>query len=162
MPARAKILALPQLVAQVRAWQAAGDTVVFANGCFDLLHVGHVRYLQAAAALGARLVVALNSDASARRLKGPGRPVASELARAEVVAAVRGVSAVVVFDEPTVEPLLRALRPAIHAKGTDYTPATVPEAAVAAELGIQVRIAGDPKRHSSAELLRRLRPGAGC
>jgi rfaE bifunctional protein nucleotidyltransferase chain/domain len=156
--ARDKILDHPRLAAQVSAWRAAGDTVVFANGCFDLFHVGHVRYLRAAAALGDHLVVALNSDASTRRLKGPGRPVASELARAELVAAVRGVAAVVIFDAPTVEPLLRALRPSIHAKGTDYTPATVPEAAIAAELGIQVRIVGDPKRHSSAELLRRLRP----
>jgi rfaE bifunctional protein nucleotidyltransferase chain/domain len=161
MPARDKILPVPRLQDMVRAWQAAGERVVFANGCFDLLHVGHLRYLHAAAALGHRLVVAVNSDASTRRLKGPGRPVASELARAELVAAVRGVSAVVVFDQPTVEPLLRALRPAVHAKGTDYTEATVPEAAVAAELGIQVRIAGDPKRHSSAELLHRLNAPPG-
>jgi len=152
----AKILSAEAASGAVMRWRAAGDTIVFANGCFDLLHVGHVRYLRAAAELGSRLVVGINSDASTRRLKGPGRPVLPERARAELVAAVRGVSAVVLFEEITVEPLLRLLRPDFHAKGTDYTPDSVPEAAVARELGVAVRIVGDEKRHATRDLLAHL------
>jgi rfaE bifunctional protein nucleotidyltransferase chain/domain len=152
-----KILARPDLVAQARDWRARGERIVLANGCFDILHVGHVRYLQGAAALGARLVVAVNSDQSTRRLKGEGRPILDERGRAALVAAVRGVAAVTIFDELSVEPLLRALRPDVHAKGTDYTAATVPEAAVARELGVEVAIVGDPKDHSTQALLARLR-----
>ncbi len=150
---RDKILDHPALLALAARWRAAGDTIVLANGCFDLLHVGHVRYLQAAAALGDRLLVAINSDASTRQLKGPGRPILPQRARAELVAALRGVAAVTVFDQLSVEPLLAALRPHLHAKGTDYTPDTVPEAATARALGIGVRIVGDPKRHSTRDLL---------
>jgi rfaE bifunctional protein nucleotidyltransferase chain/domain len=152
-----KILARPDLIAQAQAWRARGERIVLANGCFDILHVGHVRYLQGAAALGARLVVAVNSDQSTRRLKGEGRPILDERGRAALVAAVRGVAAVTIFDELSVEPLLRALRPDVHAKGTDYTAATVPEAAVARELGVEVAIVGDPKDHSTQALLARLR-----
>lgn len=154
-----KICGREELLRRAAAWRAAGETVVLANGCFDLLHAGHVRYLQAAAALGGKLVVAINSDASTRGLKGPGRPVLPQQARAALAAAVRGVAAVAIFDENTVEPLLRALRPAIHAKGTDYTAESVPEAAVAAECGIQVRIVGDPKNHSTRDLLQRIARG---
>lgn len=157
MASERKILARPDLVAQARDWRARGERIVLANGCFDILHVGHVRYLQGAAALGARLVVAVNSDQSTRRLKGEGRPILDERGRAALVAAVRGVAAVTIFDELSVEPLLRALRPDVHAKGTDYTAATVPEAAVARELGVEVAIVGDPKDHSTQALLARLR-----
>lgn len=157
MGSERKILARPELIAQAHAWRARGERIVLANGCFDILHVGHVRYLQGAAALGARLVVAVNSDQSTRQLKGEGRPILDERGRAALVAAVRGVSAVTIFDELSVEPLLRALRPDVHAKGTDYTTATVPEAAVARELGVEVAIVGDPKDHSTQALLARLR-----
>jgi rfaE bifunctional protein nucleotidyltransferase chain/domain len=156
-----KILTRPALLDRAAAWRARRATIVLANGCFDLLHAGHIRYLQGAAACGGHLVVAVNADAAVRRLKGPGQPILDEQARARLVAAVRGVAAVTIFDELTVEPLLRALRPDVHAKGTDYTPDTVPEAAVARELGIAVRIVGDPKRHSTRDLLTRLRQTPG-
>ena len=133
----------------------AVSRVVLANGCFDLLHVGHLRYLEDARSRGDYLVVALNSDASAGRLKGPGRPVVPLAERAELVAALRCVDAVFAFDEPDLEASLRALRPQVHAKGPDYTPETVPEAAVDRELGIEIAICGDPKDHSTSELLRR-------
>ena len=153
---RDKICTAAEAEARVRSWRAAGETIVFANGCFDILHVGHVRYLRAAAELGGRLVVGVNSDAGTRRLKGPARPILPERARAELVAAVRGVAAVTIFDALTVEPLLRRLRPDIHAKGTDYSRETVPEAAVARELGIAIHITGDPKQHSTRDLLARI------
>lgn len=152
-----KVLSREQVLERAREWRAQGQTIALANGCFDILHVGHVRYLQAAAAVADHLVVAVNSDASTRQLKGAARPILPEQARAELVAAVRGVAAVTVFDELSVEPLLRALRPDFHVKGTDYTAASVPEAAIAGELGIGVCIVGDPKRHSTRELLERLR-----
>ena len=126
-----------------------GQRVVFANGCFDTLHVGHVRYLEGARQEGDVLVVAVNSDSSVSGLKGPGRPVLLESARAELVAALRAVDYVVTFDEPNVETLLEFLRPDVHAKGTDYTAETVPERATAARLGIRVAIVGDPKDHST-------------
>ena len=138
-------------------WRAQGKRLVLANGCFDLLHVGHVRYLQAARALGDALVVGLNSDASVRRLKGPGRPVMPAADRALLVAALRGVDLVVVFDDPSVEGLLLTLRPHVHAKGTDYARETVPERAAAAALGIETAITGDPKAHASRDLVARVR-----
>ncbi|HTI54818.1 MAG TPA: adenylyltransferase/cytidyltransferase family protein [Verrucomicrobiae bacterium] len=135
------------------AWRAQGKRVVLANGCFDLLHVGHVRYLQGARALGDALVVGLNSDTSVRRLKGAGRPVMPAAERAELVAAVRGVDLVVVFEEDTADALITRLRPDVHAKGTDYTPQSVPERATVAAVGAAVAIAGDPKSHSTRDLI---------
>ncbi|MBI2524911.1 MAG: adenylyltransferase/cytidyltransferase family protein [Candidatus Rokubacteria bacterium] len=134
-------------------WRAEGKRIVLANGCFDLLHVGHVRYLQAARALGDVLLVALNSDASVRRLKGQGRPVVAEGERAEIVAALRPVDAVVVFDEDTVDSLVSRLRPDVQAKGTDYTEDSVPERQSVLGAGGRVAIAGDPKEHSSRDLI---------
>jgi len=130
---------------------------VFANGCFDTLHVGHVRYLEGARQEGDILVVGVNADSSVRALKGPGRPILDENARAILVAAVRSVDYVVLFSEPSVESLLEDLRPDVHAKGTDYTLETVPERATAARLGIRVAIVGDPKDHSTRELLESVR-----
>lgn len=145
-------------VAECRAaeWRAAGKRVVLANGCFDLLHVGHVRYLRAARELGDVLVVGLNSDASVRRLKGPGRPLMSAAERAEILGALRPVDAVVVFGEDTVDELVRRLRPDVQAKGTDYTEDSVPEAETVRALGGRVAIAGDPKEHSARELIARI------
>jgi rfaE bifunctional protein nucleotidyltransferase chain/domain len=134
-----------------------GKRVVFANGCFDTLHVGHVRYLEGARREGDVLVVGVNADSSVRKLKGPGRPVLDEQARAQLVAALRAVDFVVLFSEPNVEALLEALRPDVHAKGTDYTAENVPERAVADRLGIRVAIVGDPKDHSTGELLETIR-----
>jgi rfaE bifunctional protein nucleotidyltransferase chain/domain len=130
-----------------------GRRVVLANGCFDLLHVGHVRYLTAARALGDVLFVGLNSDAAVGRLKGPGRPLAPAGERAEMLAALRAVDHVVVFDEDTADRLIALVRPAIHAKGTDYTDATVPEAASVGEVGGRVAIVGDPKDHATRDLI---------
>ncbi|MGH9413790.1 MAG: adenylyltransferase/cytidyltransferase family protein [Terriglobales bacterium] len=151
-----KIVSRDALLECAAAWRDQHASIALANGCFDVLHVGHIRYLQASAALADHLVVAVNADSSVRRLKGPGRPVLPERARAELVAAVRGVSQVTIFDETTVAPLLRALRPDFHAKGTDYTPESVPEAALARELGVAIRIVGDAKCHSTQALLDRL------
>ncbi|MDP9338975.1 MAG: adenylyltransferase/cytidyltransferase family protein [Acidobacteriota bacterium] len=137
--------------------QQRGKTVVFANGCFDILHVGHIRYLEAARAEGDALVVGVNSDASVCELKGPGRPVLDENARSRLVAALRAVDYVVVFSEPSVESLLKELHPDVHAKGTDYTADTVPERAIAQELDIRVAIVGDPKNHSTRDMLHALR-----
>ena len=128
---------------------------MLANGCFDLLHVGHVRYLRAARALGDALVVGLNSDASVRRLKGPGRPVMPAGERAELVAALDGVDAVVVFEEDSADALIARLRPDVHAKGTDYTEQSVPERDEVLAYGGRVAIVGDPKDHSSTEMLRK-------
>ena len=130
---------------------------MLANGCFDLLHVGHTRYLEGARREGNVLVVAVNSDASMRRLKGEGRPILPADARAQLVAAVAAVSYVTVFDEPDVVALMTALRPDVHAKGTDYTAETVPERETARRLGVRIAIVGDPKQHSTAGLLERLR-----
>ncbi len=135
------------------------DRIVLANGCFDLLHAGHVRYLEAAAAYGQILVVALNSDASARKLKGAGRPLLPLAERAEILGALRCVDAVTSFSEPTLERTLRLLRPDVHAKGTDYTAKTVPERVIDAELGIEIAICGDAKRSSSSALLERAARG---
>jgi rfaE bifunctional protein nucleotidyltransferase chain/domain len=133
--------------------RSAGARVVLANGCFDTLHVGHVRYLEGARREGNTLVVAVNSDSSVCNLKGPGRPILGESARANLVAALRVVDYVVPFSESNVESLLEFLRPDVHAKGTDYTADTVPERATAARLGIRVAIVGDPKDHSTREFL---------
>jgi rfaE bifunctional protein nucleotidyltransferase chain/domain len=153
-PAREKIIArkdLRQVAAELRA---AGRSMVFANGCFDILHVGHVRYLRGARSEGDSLVVGVNSDSGVGGLKGPGRPVLDETARALLVAALREVDYVVIFPEPNVEALLEELRPDVHAKGTDYTVDTVPEKATADRLGIRVAIVGDRKDHSTRDLLR--------
>jgi len=144
------------LAEQVRQWRAAGEKILLTNGCFDLLHVGHVRYLRAAKELGGKLIVAVNSDASTRALKGADRPRVPESERAELLAALADVDAVTVFDAPDVAELIHVLRPDVHAKGTDYTAETVPERKLAAELGIRIAIVGDPKRHSTRELLARL------
>ncbi|MEQ1353893.1 MAG: adenylyltransferase/cytidyltransferase family protein [Candidatus Acidiferrum sp.] len=152
-----KIVSRPQLQSLLAAHKQRCQRVVFANGCFDVLHVGHVRYLQAARAEGDILVVGINGDASVRNLKGPGRPILDEGARARLVAALREVDYVVLFSEPTAETLLHALRPDVHAKGTDYTAETVPERATARSLGIRVAITGDPKNHSTRAMLESLR-----
>ena len=151
-----EILSRTQLVERVAADRAAGRTVAFANGCFDLLHVGHTRYLQSAAAEADRLIVAINDDESVRRLKGEGRPVLAAADRAELVAALRGVDYVVIFPEPTVGPLLQALKPDVHCKGTDYTLDTVPERDIVKGYGGRVAIVGDPKDHSTRDLLARI------
>ena len=151
-----KILSRERLLDAVAADRRAGRTLAFANGIFDLLHVGHVRYLQAAAAEADRLVVAVNDDGVAA-LKGPGRPILPAAVRAELVAALRGVSYVTVFPEPTVTELLLLVKPDVHCKGTDYTPDTVPEREIVRGYGGRVAIVGDPKDHSTRDLLARIR-----
>jgi len=150
------ILTRDQLEQAIAGDRAEGRSVALANGVFDLLHVGHVRYLQAASQHADRLVVAVNSDASVRRLKGEGRPILGEGARAELVAALRGVHYVVIFDDDTVGPLLTSLRPDVHCKGTDYTVETVPERAIVQSYGGRTAICGDPKDHSTRDLLKRI------
>jgi len=160
MDTREKIVSRQGLAAILEEHRRASRKIVFANGVFDLLHVGHVRYLEAARAEGDLLVVGINSDSSTRKLKGPGRPILTERARAALVAALKSVNYVVIFDELDVNSLLKELQPDIHAKGTDYTADTVPERELAALLGIRVAIVGDPKQHSTRDLLARLRqPG---
>ena len=140
-------------------WRHAGERIILANGNFDLLHVGHVRYLNGAKALGGKLIVAINSDTSVRELKGEGRPVMPEDERAEIVAALADVDAVVIFPELDVRAIIREIRPDIQAKGTDYTAESVPERDTVAECGGRVAIVGDPKDHSTSEILRmRLSP----
>lgn len=157
--AKAKILGRDELRRQVEAWRSAGDRITLANGCFDLLHVGHVRYLKAAKELGGRLVVALNSDESVRSLKGEGRPLIPAEERAEILAALADVDAVVIFPERDVRAIIREIHPDIQAKGTDYTAESVPEADVVREYGGRVAIVGDPKNHSATEIIRsRLTP----
>lgn len=150
------ILSEADLVEAVARDRAAGRTIALANGCFDLLHVGHVRYLQGAAAEADRLVVAINDDQSVRALKGAGRPILSAADRAELVCAVRGVGYVVIFSGSNVENLLLLLKPDVHCKGTDYTVDSVPERAVVQAYGGRTAIVGDPKTHSTRELLARL------
>jgi rfaE bifunctional protein nucleotidyltransferase chain/domain len=151
-----RILDRNRLIARVAIARRNGARVVFANGCFDLLHVGHVRYLEGARALGDLLVVGINSDERVRALKGEGRPLMPERERAELVSALRVVDLVTIFPEPNVEALLRAIRPDIHAKGADYTEETVPERDVIRSLGGRVAIVGDPKQHSTSEMLKAL------
>src|SRR2546421_13071965 len=154
--AAARILDRNRVIARVAIARRHGARIVLANGCFDILHVGHVRYLEAAKGLGDLLVVGINSDEQVRRLKGPGRPFVNERERAEVIASLRAVDFVTIFPEPTVEALLKALRPDIHAKGTDYTEETVPERDIVRAYGGRVAIVGDPKDHSSSQMVMQL------
>ncbi len=157
MDTREKILSREGLHAVLDEHRRAGRRIVFANGVFDLLHAGHIRYLQAARREGDLLVVGINSDASTRNLKGEGRPILTERARAALVSSLAAVDYVVIFDEPDVNSLLREFHPDVHAKGTDYTADTVPERELAVLLGIRVAIVGDPKRHSTRDLVARMR-----
>jgi D-glycero-beta-D-manno-heptose 1-phosphate adenylyltransferase len=157
--AQSKIVDRTTLRQRAEEWRRAGDRITLANGCFDLLHVGHVRYLRAAKQLGGRLVVAINSDDSVRALKGEGRPLMPAQERAEILAALADVDAVVIFPERDVRALLREIRPDVQAKGTDYTADSVPEADTVREYGGRVAIVGDPKDHSASEIIRtRLTP----
>lgn len=149
-----KIVSRSRLPEIVREWRAAGDSVVLTNGCFDVLHVGHIRYLRGAKELATRLIVGVNADATVRTLKGEGRPRTPEAERAEILAALEDVDAVVIFNEPDVRALIREIRPDIHAKGTDYTEESVPERDEVRAYGGRVAIVGDPKDHSSTEMLR--------
>ncbi len=148
-----KIKSLAEIKKSIEAPRAAGQKIVFANGCFDLLHVGHIRYLQQARALGDILILGLNSDASVSALKGKGRPLQPEAERAEILAALECVDYVLLFDALTVDGLLRELQPDIHAKGTDYTEESIPERNTVLSYGGQVAIAGDPKDHATRDLI---------
>jgi rfaE bifunctional protein nucleotidyltransferase chain/domain len=154
LSAESKILTRDQLGKQVQQWRRAGERIILANGNFDLLHVGHVRYLRGAKALGGQLVVAINSDQSVRALKGQDRPIMPEQERAEIISALADVDAVIVFPELDVRSIIREIRPDIHAKGTDYTADTVPERDVVATCGGRVAIVGDSKDHSTSEIIR--------
>jgi D-glycero-beta-D-manno-heptose 1-phosphate adenylyltransferase len=149
-----KILSREQLKDRVAVWRRAGECITLANGCFDFLHVGHVRYLRAAKKLGGRLIVAINSDESVHALKGEGRPLMPAEERAETVAALADVDAVVIFPEHDVRALIREIRPDVQAKGTDYTAESVPERDAVLEYGGRVEIVGDTKRHSTSEIIR--------
>src|ERR1700674_5959825 len=151
--ASSKIVARDFLREKLAEHKRRGQRIVFANGCFDTLHVGHIRYLEGARREGDVLVVPVNSDSSVCALKGPGRPILPETARAALVGALRAVDYVVLFSEPNVEALLEDLRPDVHAKGTDYAKETVPERATSARLGVRVAIVGDPKDHSTRDFL---------
>ena len=155
-PAGSRIVDRSKLQEEIATAKKDGQRIVLANGCFDVMHVGHVRYLQAAKALGDLLIVAINSDEQARQLKGEGRPLMPQDQRAEVVSALEAVDFVTIFAEPTVAELLLALKPDIHAKGTDYTEDTVPERDVVRSYGGRVAIAGDPKDHSSSGLIEKV------
>ena len=155
--ASGKILSRDALRERVAEWRRSGQQIVLANGCFDLLHVGHVRYLRGAKALGGQLVVAMNSDGSVRQIKGEGRPFMPAEERAEIIAALSDVDAVVIFDESDVRALIREIRPAIQAKGTDYTRENVPERDEVLAYGGRVEIVGDPKNHSTSEMLSQMR-----
>jgi rfaE bifunctional protein nucleotidyltransferase chain/domain len=154
--AQSRIRERSELITIVEKARKHGQRIVFANGCFDVLHVGHVRYLEAAKALGDLLIVGINSDEQTRRLKGEGRPFMPEDQRAEIISSLEAVDFVTVFDEPTVAELLLALKPDIHAKGTDYTEDSVPERHVVRSFGGQVAIVGDTKDHSSSEMIEKL------
>ena len=151
-----KVVSRDELVRRVGEERAAGRTIAFANGCFDLLHVGHIRYLESAAREADVLIVAINDDDSVRTLKGKGRPILSAADRAELVAALRCVDYVVIFSEPTVGPLLTSLTPEVHCKGTDYTLESVPERDIVRAYGGRIAIVGDPKDHSTRDLLARI------
>lgn len=157
MNTRSKIITRSELARRVEERRKNGQRIVMANGCFDILHAGHVRYLEAARREGDVLVVAINSDSSAQSLKGKGRPILNEMERAELVAALKSVDYVLVFEELDVRSLLRDLHPDVHTKGTDYTMESVPEGDEAARLGIRVVIVGDPKDHSTRSLIERIR-----
>lgn len=150
----APVLSRNDLISRVRAERAAGSEIILTNGCFDLIHAGHVRYLAGAKQLGGFLVVGINSDRQVRKLKGDGRPYIGEAERAEIISCLRCVDAVTIFDEPTVDDLIDAIRPDIHAKGTDYTIETVPERERVLAYGGRIAIVGDPKDHSSTDLIR--------
>ena len=152
-----RVVSEHELIERLRTDRAAGRTVAFANGCFDVLHVGHTRYLAGASAEADRLVVAINDDRSVEALKGNGRPVLSAADRAEIVAALEGVDYVVTFADPDVNRLLYLLRPDVHCKGTDYTPDTVPERHTVLSYGGRIAIVGDPKDHSTRDLLARIK-----
>jgi D-glycero-beta-D-manno-heptose 1-phosphate adenylyltransferase len=152
----APILERNRLVARVGIERRGGARIVLANGCFDLFHVGHIRYLAGAKALGDRLIVGINSDEQVRKLKGGNRPYMPENERAEIVSALKFVDYVTIFSEPTVTELIRAVRPDFHAKGTDYTTDTVPEREIVKEYGGRVAIVGDPKDHSSTDLIEKV------
>lgn len=156
VPDTAPILERSDLVAFVDAERARGNRIALANGCFDLFHVGHVRYLEGAKALADILVIGINSDEQVKKLKGEGRPFMPEHERAEIIAALRCADVVTIFREPTVTELIRAIRPDFHAKGTDYTTDSVPEREIVREYGGTVAIVGDPKDHSSSDFLKRL------
>lgn len=156
-----KTLSRSSLREHVKQWRAQGEQIVLANGCFDLLHVGHIRYLQGAKALGGKLVVAINSDQGVRDLKGAGRPLMRADERAEILAAIEGVNAVVIFDEPDVRALIRELHPDVQAKGTDYTRENVPERDEVLAYGGRVEIVGDPKDHSTTEFIAQMRDESG-
>jgi rfaE bifunctional protein nucleotidyltransferase chain/domain len=149
-----KIVTRAELKRRAEKWRAAGERVTLANGCFDLLHVGHIRYLHAAKQLGGRLIVAVNSDESVRKLKGEGRPIIPAEERAEIISALGDVDAVVIFSEPDVRAVIREVRPDIQVKGTDYTAESVPERDTVIECGGRVEIVGDPKDHSATEIIR--------
>ena len=151
-----RILSESELVEAVARDRAEGRMIALANGCFDLLHIGHVRYLQGARAEAGRLIVAINDDPSVETLKGRGRPVLPAADRAEIVAALRGIDYVVIFNEPTVERLLMRLRPEVHCKGSDYTVDSVPERAVVQSYGGRTAIVGDPKSHATRDILARI------
>jgi rfaE bifunctional protein nucleotidyltransferase chain/domain len=153
-----KIHSRDSLRHQVQRWRASGEQIVLTNGCFDLLHVGHIRYLRGAKALGGKLVVAVNSDVSVRQIKGEGRPLMPQDERAEILAALSDVDAVVIFGEPDVRPLVREIRPDVQAKGTDYTRENVPERDEVLACGGRVEIVGDPKDHSTSSFLSRAKP----
>ncbi len=153
---QSKILSREELRRRVEEWRRAGERITLANGNFDLLHVGHVRYLHGAKALGGKLVVAINSDESVRALKGEGRPVMPDHERAEIVAALADVDAIVIFPELDVRAIIREIRPDVQAKGTDYTADSVPERDAVAEYGARVEIVGDPKDHSTSEIVSHL------
>lgn len=152
-----RVFSRDALQRQIEVWRARQDKIVLANGCFDLLHAGHVRYLHAARQLGDRLVVAINSDESVRELKGEGRPLMPASERAEILAALSDVDAVVIFSEHDVSSLIREIRPDIHAKGTDYTVENVPERETVIACGGRVEIVGDPKDHSATEIIGKIR-----
>ena len=152
-----RILDRGTLIEKTQAAKKAGQTIVLTNGCFDVLHAGHIRYLQGARELGDVLVVAINADSQVRMLKGAGRPILPERDRAELVASIEAVDFVTIFAEPTVEQLLLAIRPDVHAKGTDYTVETVPERDVVRSFGGRIAIVGDPKNHSTSEMLKRFK-----
>lgn len=151
-----KVVSRDELRQRVEAWKRDGEQVVLANGCFDLLHVGHVRYLHGAKQLGGKLVIALNSDDSVRCIKGEGRPVMNERERAEILAALQDVDAIVIFSEPDVRAIIREIHPDVQAKGTDYTADSVPERDEVTAYGGRVAIVGDPKDHSTTEILKQM------
>jgi D-glycero-beta-D-manno-heptose 1-phosphate adenylyltransferase len=157
MSAAGKVVSRDELLRAAADWRRQGKTIALANGLFDLVHVGHLRYLEDAATHADVLVVAVNDDASSRALKGPDRPIVPESERAELIAGFGCVALVTLFGEATVEPLLRALLPNVHCKGTDYTADTVPERETARALGIRVAITGDPKSHATRDLIKQIR-----